>query len=61
MDLIQIDENGLHLVFEKTEDFGCKLPHFSALPFDERSLLHVHDRETSGLRLNTERYNLLKL
>ena len=30
MDLIQIDENGLHLVFEKTEDFGCKLLHFSA-------------------------------
>ena len=27
MDLIQIDENGLHLVFEKTEDFGCKLLH----------------------------------
>lgn len=61
MDLIQIDENGLHLVFEKTEDFGCKLLHFSALPFDERSLLHVHDRETGGLRLNTERYNLLEI
>ena len=61
MDLIQIDENGLHLVFEKTEDFGCELLHFSALPFDERSLLHVHDRETGGLRLNTERYNLLEI
>ena len=61
MDLIQIDENGLHLVFEKTEDFGCKLLHFSALPFDERSLLHVHDRETGGLRLNTERNNLLEI
>lgn len=61
MDLIQIDENGLHLVFEKTEDFGCKLLHFSALPFDERSLLQVHDRETGGLRLNTERYNLLEI
>lgn len=48
MNLIQIDENGLHLVFEKTEDFGCKLLHFSALPFDERSLLHVHDRETAA-------------
>lgn len=32
MDLIQIDENGLHLVFEKTEDFGCKLLHFSCAP-----------------------------
>ena len=47
--------------FEKTEDFGCKLLHFSALPFDERSLLHVHDRETGDVRLNTERYNLLEI
>ncbi len=61
MDLIQIDENGLHLVFEKTEDFGCKLLHFSALPFDERSLLRTHDRGQAALRLNTERYNLLEI
>ena len=48
MNLIHIDENGLHLVFERKEDGTCKLLHFSALPFDEDRLLHQHDLHSSN-------------
>lgn len=61
MNLIHIDENGLHLVFERKEDGTCKLLHFSALPFDEDRLLHQHDRSTGETKVNTERYNLLEI
>ena len=61
MNLIHIDENGLHLVFERKEDGTCKLLHFSALPFDEDRLLHQHDRSTGEIKVNTERYNLLEI
>src|SRR5699024_8756426 len=61
MNLIHIDENGLHLVFERKEDGTCKLLHFSALPFDEDRLLRQHDRSTGEIKVNTERYNLLEI
>ena len=61
MNLIHIDENGLHLVFEKKEDGTCKLLHFSALPFDEGKILRSRDRETGESRINTERYNVLEI
>ena len=61
MNLIHIDENGLHLVFEKKEDGTCKLLHFSALPFDEGKILRSRDRETGKNRINTERYNVLEI
>ena len=60
MQLIHIDENGLHLVFEKKEDGTCKLLHFSALPFDESKILRVHD-ENGEAHIQTERYNLLEI
>ena len=60
MQLIHIDENGLHLVFEKKEDGTCKLLHFSALPFDESTVLRVHD-ENGEAHINTDRYNLLEI
>ena len=53
MNLIRIDENGLHLVFEKKEDGTCKLLHFSALPFDESKILRVHDRSTGEVKIQT--------
>ena len=61
MNLIRIDENGLHLVFEKKEDGTCKLLHFSALPFDESKILRVHDRRTGEVKIQTERYNVLEI
>ena len=60
MNLIHVDENGLHLVFEKKEDGTCKLLHFSALPFDESTILRVHDKD-GNLRIETERYNVLEI
>lgn len=39
MERIQICENGIHIVFEITEDKCFKLLHFSALPFREEDII----------------------
>ena len=68
MDLIKLSENGLNLVFEKTEEGQIKLLHFSALPFDESTILHVNPTRFTGhydpnaeLVPQTERYNVVEI
>ena len=60
MELIRIFENGIHMVFEKSADGGCKLLHFSALPFDESSLVHRHGRFPNA-PIDTTRFTMLEI
>ena len=68
MHLIQIHENGLNLVFQKTPENQIKLLHFSALPFDEKNILHISgnpfdslDKSTDEPQPKTDRYNLVEI
>ena len=68
MHLIHINENGINLVFEKTPEKQLKLLHFSALPFEEKNVLHVKgnpfdslDGGEGELVPKTERYNLVEI
>lgn len=68
MNLIEIHENGLNVIFEKTADNQLKLLHFSALPFNESDVLHVKgnpfDATDAGLgdsQPRTERYNVVEV
>lgn len=49
MNLINIDENGLHLVFQITEENEIKFLHFSSLPFQESDI--KSKKGTDGFRL----------
>lgn len=61
MNLFKLTKTGCISFLKRRKISAASCCTSSALPFDERSLLHVHDRETGGLRLNTERYNLLEI
>lgn len=66
MELIKIEENGLHLVFGITKENAVKLLHFSALPFDEGTLrsrygveaFRLAEVQVSGLDRPLERHGL---
>ena len=47
--VFKIHENGIHMVWKIREDGGVRLLHFSALPFDEKTI--KNDYEENGCRL----------
>ena len=47
--VFKIHENGIYMVWKIREDGGVRLLHFSALPFDEKTL--KNDYEENGCRL----------
>ena len=47
--VFKIHENGIHMIWKIREDGGVRLLHFSALPFDEKTI--KNDYEENGCRL----------
>lgn len=61
MKRINIHENGIHLVFEVTDEQEIKLLHFSALPLDEQSLDSCCPERNCALFDRTSAFRLLEL
>ena len=54
MNRIQIFENGINVVFEITDDKEVKLLHFSALPFDENTMIdYLQLMNANGMRFSS--------
>ena len=45
MKRMEIDENGIHMVFELTDRDQIKLLHFSSLPFDDKTIRYADGSE----------------
>lgn len=47
--VFKIHENGIHMVWKIREDGGVRLLHFSALPFDEKTIKNELQRKRMRL------------
>ena len=46
--VFKIHENGIHMIWKIREDGGVRLLHFSALPFDEKTIKNDYEENASS-------------